>query len=135
MSRTEYLSTSDLADGGWGSDLVVGKRIASVDSERSSITLDDGTVLNFLNEGDCCSWFGPTGIKTFPFGDNIITAITELPVAPAASSEAYEAYEVVFLHENQELARVGVEGDPGSGYYMTVGSVEVTLPSTGKDMG
>jgi hypothetical protein len=107
--------------------VLIGRSIVSVLVDEGGdngvwgrMVLDDGTVLEVRNEGDCCAlgW-----VEDFSAGavENVITNVVADPGGDP------DDYVLRIIHAGGEDTRFHVLGDAGSGYY-TYG-VEVTVRS------
>ncbi|MCS4277378.1 hypothetical protein M2390_003146 [Mycetocola sp. BIGb0189] len=107
MSKTIYdMTESDL------SGQLIGKSITAIAGK--TMTLNDGTVLEFENAADCCAWFDAT-LESIDLNDNAITAVTR--VGAKAAEDYDEAWSLHILSAHKLIAKVNIEGNASSGYY------------------
>lgn len=106
--------------------LFVGRKIVSADKDQSTMTLDNGTVLEIVpNQGSCCS-SGDYWLKEIASFDNAIMNVEVVE----STEENYTVYSIFVYAEGIETANevATIEGDDGSGYYgsgFTIQVVEV----------
>lgn len=101
------MTSSDLAEN------LVGRKIVSVNTGTPSCTLDDGTVLEFVDTYDCCAWF-ESAITHIDLDDN---AIMSVEVVQPEKSELPEEYSINILTVDKNVMALEIMGDPTSGYY------------------
>lgn len=106
MSGIDYC---DMTDGDLEQELV-GKKIVKIDTENSTMTLHDGTVLKFHDASDCCAWFAAE-LEEKNLTDNAITHVT------TSGQYGDESWTIHILAANKHIADVHIWGDEGSGYY------------------
>ena len=114
MSGIDY---SDMTDQDLAGELV-GKKIVKIDTENSTMTLHDGTVLKFHDASDCCAWF-EAELEEKNLTDNAITHVT------TSGQYGDESWTIHILAANKHIADVNITGDEGSGYYCHSISLEV----------
>ena len=118
MNGIEY---RDMSDRDLSGELV-GKKIVKIDTENSTMTLHDGTVLKFHDVYDCCAWFAAE-LEEKNLTDNAITRVTtEL----STSRDAPEAWVLHVLAADTNVVDVGIQGDSTSGYYCQSITLEVS---------
>lgn len=99
---------------------IIGKRIVEIDADENTMTLHDGTVLEFQDVQECCAWF-EAELKEKNLTDNAITHVT-------MSGEYGDAWSIHILAANTHIADVNITGDKGTGYYCHSIELEVTRP-------
>lgn len=120
--KTIYdMSSSDLAK------QLLGKRIVTINEDAKTCSLDDGTVLEFEDTGDCCAWFS-AHLKEGNLVDNAITAIDYVDVEHENSWE--QRYDLHVLAADKRVMAVEITGDPTSGYYCHSINLKVKETST-----
>lgn len=108
IKTIEDMSDRDLAE------RLIGKSIVSVSGD--SMTLNDGTVLELENTGDCCAWF--TGsLEVIDLSDNAITNVEYIDRGPSDDSDYDEHYSLHILSAHKLIAKVNIDGNATSGYY------------------
>ena len=95
------------------SDVLVGRRIIDADTRNFTLELDDGTVLEFVSTADCCAFFDPDVLEWIDYDDNVITAVKQ--VETAADNDDYD---ILILSASKQIAKLGVVGSEGNGYYV-----------------
>lgn len=105
---------------------VLGKRVTEVNTERNTITLDDGTVLEFEGASECCAWFA-ANLKAGELTDNMVTAVRE---EEAECPDARESWSLHILAGDTRLASVDICGDSSNGYYCHSIILNISKPST-----
>jgi|GEM_PF-4350655 len=98
---------------------LIGRRIVSTSGE--TLTLDNGTVLEFEDTADCCAYFN-ANVEVFDFEDNVITNVRDIDTS---TGEYREAWSLHVLSKHKLIAKVNIEGNSGSGYYCH--SVDLTV--------
>ena len=94
-------------------EYLVRHMIDSIDEYHGEMTLDNGTVLELIDDSECCAWYNAVI-------DNDIklkTIITDVDEEPDYDSDAADAYRIVILDEDSRIGTIDVTGDPTSGYY------------------
>ena len=90
---------------------LLGKTIIEIDEKNSTITLDDGRILQFDNTQECCAWFNAE-LKTGNLVNNTITNITD-----TGDPEWKTEYTIHVLAEDTRVVDIAITGDHGTGYY------------------
>jgi hypothetical protein len=111
MMREDRIYDMDKAD---LEDQVLGKRVVSVEEYDGTITLDDGTVLSFIDTADCCAWFSAE-LRAGTLSDNIVTAVRLEEFEGGEYGE--EHYALHILATDTRIGTVEINGDPSNGYY------------------
>lgn len=107
--------------------LVVGRRIIAVkEGEEGKILLDNGTELQFENDHECCSWFS-TNVVEGELTDNVITGVSVY--AKKDSHDPEVQYTIHILSQNTIVSSLEVEGDTGTGYYLSGATLKVNKVS------
>ena len=110
-NRTIYdMDTDDLAKE------VVGKTITSVDTENDTITLSNGTILEFEGTSDCCAWFSAE-LEAGNLTDNAVTAIEVTDNSPDDDDSSESDYTIHVLAADTKIVDLTITGDATSGYY------------------
>ena len=94
-------------------DVLVGRRIVDADTSKFTLKLDDGTTLEFLPVADCCAWFEPDVLEWIDYDDNVITSVKQVE-----TNTGDDDYDILILSASKRIARVGVVGSEGNGYYV-----------------
>lgn len=103
---------------------IVGKRVIEVDTNDCKIYLEDGTILDFQDESDCCAWFA-VQLKKGNLVNNLVTSVK----LADWDSRAEEYWALHILAEDNRICDVLIEGDSTSGYYCRSITLEVTRAS------
>ena len=112
--KTKTVCDADASD---LSKEMVGKSIVRIDEEKSTIALNDGTVLELESDFGCCAWFEVMSMKAIDVEDNVITAVNNEDSTLKNGDRSSGAFDIVVLSRQKEIARVQIDGDPTSGYY------------------
>lgn len=102
---------------------ILGHAVTEVSEGSGTITLDNGTVLSFADQADCCAWF----CAELTAGNLTDNAVTSVDVTYNDSDEV-EDYTIHILAANKKIADIDITGDPTSGYYCHSIALEVYLP-------
>lgn len=94
-------------------DLLIGKVITGIDEGAGTITLNDGTILELEDTGDCCAHFNGE-LKKIDFTENAITAVA---VKDLEQDEYDEHWELVVLSADKAVCAIEIDGTSGNGYY------------------
>lgn len=94
---------------------VIGKTITAVDTENDTITLSNGTVLEFEGTSDCCAWFSAE-LEAGNLTDNAVTGIKVTDNTPD-DDYGTESYTIHILAADTKIVDVNITGDATSGYY------------------
>lgn len=107
----------DMTEGDLAGQLV-GKRITGINSEDSTITLDDGTVLTIEDAADCCAYFNGS-VLPIDLDDNVITAVVreELGEPQVWGDFGDESWRLNILTVDKRVAAVEISGNASNGYY------------------
>lgn len=93
---------------------VIGRVVRKVDQQNGTISLDDGTELEFQDTSGCCAWFNAQ-LEAGNLVDNAVTdvSLTDTP------GDAYdvEDYTLHILAADTRICDVHITGNPTSGYY------------------
>ena len=100
------------ADEGDFQKVLIGKRIIAL--TESTVTLDDGTVLQIEDGGGCCAWFSGA-FRALDLDDNAITRVEH--VDRAEENDGDEHWSLNIYTANKQIAAVDIDGNPTSGYY------------------
>lgn len=104
---------------------LIGKRVVEINENNSEMTLDDGTVLVFQDESDCCAWF-EAELKAGNLTDNAVTAVR---VTDRQENEyGDEDYTLHILAADETIADLNITGNPTSGYYCHSITLEIIGP-------
>lgn len=95
---------------------VVGKTITAVDTERNTITLSNGTVLEFEGAGECCAWFSAE-LEAGNLTDNAVTAIEVTDNDPDDDDGNVQVYTIHVLAADAKIVDVMITGDAANGHY------------------
>ncbi|MGP5931738.1 DUF7448 domain-containing protein [Corynebacterium glyciniphilum] len=95
-------------------EALVGRTVTEIDTNEGTVTLDDGTEVEFEDTSDCCAWFNYE-LRAGNFTDNAITSVEV--TENAAENEWEEDYTIHILAANKNVADLTITGDPTSGYY------------------
>lgn len=117
-------------------DLIVGRRIVTAardDSDHGTITLDDGTRLQFESgEGGCSCGAGDYDLEFFigqdELPDNIITAVHFEDSPDGDDEDGDGTYKVFVVAEDRRLRVAEFEGSDGNGYYGTGYTIKIKRP-------
>lgn len=93
---------------------LVGRSIVGM--TRSSVELDNGTVLNIEEGGGCCSWFSGE-FRAVNLSENVITRVEEVDFSENEDYNSDKLFTINIYSALNHLASVDVEGNMGSGYY------------------
>ena len=98
---------------------LVGHSIVSINEHDQTITLDNGTVLELIDEADCCAFYEVTAMKAIDIEDNIVTAVQckLLDGTIEYNDDVDGPYTLVVLSKDKQIAAIDIDGTPGSGYY------------------
>lgn len=113
-------------------DLLVGRKIVSVDQALGEAVLDNGTVLELSgNDGGCSCGAGDYWLTELNNVDNVITAVEIENDGDVEGTEengyADEAYRIFVYAENEKLKLAEFSGSDGNGYYGTGFSISVKV--------
>lgn len=103
---------------------LVGKRIVAL--TESTAILDDGTVLEIEDGGDCCAWFSGV-FRVIDLEDNAITAVCHAD--RESKSEYIDRWSLNIYTAHKQIAAVDIEGNPGTGYYGSSINLVVKRPT------
>ena len=95
---------------------VVGKTITAVDTENGTLTLGNGTVLEFEDTQSCCAWFSAE-LEAGNLTDNAVTAIEVTDNGPDDDYSSEPDYTIHVLAADTKIVDVTITGDATSGYY------------------
>lgn len=110
MNKTIY----DANDDDFAKELV-GKSIKGIAGD--TIELNDGTVLEIEDTGDCCAWF--TGsLEAIDLTDNAITNVEYVDRGKQDDSDYDEHWSLHILSAHKLIAKVNIDGNATSGYYV-----------------
>jgi hypothetical protein len=98
-------------------EVLKGRRIVSINKEAFELTLDNGQVLTVTSTADCCAWFEPEDMDLIDTEDNVIVKVEEVMREGDAQVNG-DDYDIVILSASKRIARIGVVGSEGSGYYV-----------------
>lgn len=119
------------ADSATAFDALVGRRIVEVDDEN--IILDDGSVLHFTEERDCCAGADFT-LHDYDLTDPpVITAIEDSgrKADDDFDGDRYESRVITLLGINGTVGRIENFADAGNGgYYFAVLTLTVRRPDS-----
>lgn len=93
---------------------IVGKTITSVDTESNTITLSNGTVLEFKDTSRWRSWFSAE-LKVGNLTDNAVTSIEVTDHGSFAYSFFETDYTIHVLSDDTKIVDVMITGDTDSG--------------------
>ena len=105
---------------------LIGRRIVSINRETFTLTLDDESEVRFMESSECCAWFEPTSIDLIDQDDNIIVKVEE--IEPVDHEPWEDGYDILILSASGTVAKIGVEGSEGSGYYVHHVGLRVSSP-------
>jgi hypothetical protein len=91
---------------------IVGHRISKISD--TSITLDNGNILEFENCEDCCSWF-VYEINNIDINDNIVTKVEV--TGDEAPDEGSASWTLHILSRDKKVCDIDIDGDATNGYY------------------
>ena len=125
MSSDKHIYDMDAAD---LAEELIGKTVVAVDDE--TITLNDGTLLIFEGEGECCAWF-QYNLKSGHLTDNAITSVECEDNDDLLLVEGSEGWTIHILAGDSRIAELDIWGDATSGYYCRSISLTVRKPDAG----
>lgn len=107
-------------------DLFVGRKVVSVDEGASTLTLDDGTILEVIPNNGCggCTsgWYLLDALNTW---DNVIMRVSVVQ-SDASDDWGDKRYDLFVYAENGDIGSVvTVSGSDGNGYYGTGFAIRV----------
>ena len=89
---------------------LIGKRIVAL--TESTVILDDGSVLQIEDGGDCCAWFSGA-FRALDLDDNAITRVEHVD----RGKEDKDDWSLNIYTAHKQIAAVDIDGNPSSGYY------------------
>lgn len=93
---------------------LVGKRIVAL--TESTVILDDGSVLQIEDGGDCCAWFSGA-FRALDLDDNAITRVERVDRGKESEIDWDEHWSLNIYTAHKQIAAVDIDGNPSSGYY------------------
>lgn len=106
---------------------LVGKVVTSIDTDRSTLTLSDGTTLTFEDTSECCAWFCAE-LKAGNLTENAVTSIRATNNDPEAVEFDDENYTLHVLAVDHNICDISIEGTAESGYYCHSIDLTITEP-------
>lgn len=106
---------------------IVGRTVTQINPYQGTITLDNGTELEFVDTADCCAWFDYE-LRAGNLTDNAITSVKV--TENAAENDWEEDYTIHILAANKNVADLTITGDATSGYYCHSINMNITTKET-----
>jgi len=100
---------------------LVGHSISSSDEQSMTLTLDNGTVLQFSDVSDCCAWFRVESVSVSKFG----SIVTKVERADYERGDG-DGFTINVLSASEVIGAVEIDGDATNGYYCHSITLNVT---------
>lgn len=118
---------------------IEGKRVVSVSGDKSTLTLDDGTVLRlYCSDSDCCAYADGDWVIQPDALEAIITDVQLNPDLERSGDDGDGTTNyatITILHNQNPLALADCTANDGNGgYYFSVLSLAVSVPGVADDI-